>query len=156
MTTRAPELPQVRIWKARPELGALPSYETAGAAGMDVVAALSAPVTLQPGERQAIPTGLVLGLPRGTEAQLRPRSGLALRHGVTLLNAPGTIDEDYRGEVHALLINLGQVPYTVQPGDRVAQLVFATLTRFTVIEVPCKDELGATARGESGFGSTGR
>lgn len=156
MSVRDPESLQVRIWRVRTELAVLPSYGSAGAAGMDVVAALTEPVTLQPGERHAVPTGIVLGLPAGTEAQVRPRSGLALRHGVTLLNAPGTIDEDYRGEVHAILINLGQTPYTIQPGDRVAQLVFATVTRFTVLEVTSKDELGETTRGAGGFGSTGR
>jgi dUTP pyrophosphatase len=131
----------------------LPTYATAGAAGMDLHASLQAPRTLQPGERAAIPTGIALALPAGYEGQVRPRSGLSSKHGVTVVNAPGTVDEDYRGEVHVLLVNLGQEPYTVQPKDRIAQLVVAPVTRVRVLQV---SELGATARGGGGFGSTGR
>ena len=146
----------LKVWRVRPTLARLPQYESKGAAGMDLTAALSEPVTLQVGERRAIPTGIAIGLPSGTEAQLRPRSGLALRHGITLLNSPGTVDEDYRGEVQALLINLGQQPYTVQPGDRIAQMVIAQVTRLVIEEVENEAELGETDRGSGGFGSTGR
>jgi dUTP pyrophosphatase len=131
----------------------MPTYATAGAAGLDLHAALEAPRTLQPGERAAIPTGIALALPSGFEGQVRARSGLASRHGIGVVNAPGTIDEDYRGEVHVLLVNLGQEAYTVQQGDRVAQLVVAPVTRVEPVTVA---ELGATARGVGGFGSTGR
>ena len=130
----------------------LPRYMTAGAAGMDVVAAIADPVTLPPGGRAAIPTGLALAVPRGFEVQVRPRSGLALRHGVTVLNAPGTIDSDYRGEVKVLLVNLGQKPFVVERGSRVAQLVIASVTQAEVVEVASLDD---TARGDGGFGSTG-
>lgn len=132
----------------------LPAYRSAEAAGLDLLAALpgSAPVTLAPGERALIPTGLALALPPGTEAQVRPRSGLAARAGITVLNAPGTIDADYRGEVQVLLINLGTAPFTVTRGMRIAQLVVAPVIRARLCEstaLPC------TARGAGGFGSTG-
>jgi dUTP pyrophosphatase len=130
----------------------LPAYETAGAAGLDLRAAVAAPVTLQPGERALLPTGLRLGLPEGYEGQVRPRSGLALRHGLTLLNTPGTIDADYRGDLQILVINLGQEPYTIQRGDRIAQLLIAPVTR---AELQVVAELSLTERGEGGFGSTG-
>ena len=133
-----------------------PTYATDGAAGLDLRACLDAPFLLSPGERAAIPTGLAIALPPGHEAQVRPRSGLAKRHGVTVLNAPGTIDEDYRGEVAVLLVNLGSEPYTVEHGDRVAQLVVAPVSRVTIESVDSADALGATDRGEGGFGSTGR
>ena len=110
----------------------MPSYATAGAAGLDLSAALDAPLTLAPGARAAVPTGLSIALPAGHEGQVRPRSGLASRHGVTVVNAPGTIDEDYRGEVRVLLVNLGSEPYVIQPGDRIAQLVVAPVTRVDV------------------------
>jgi dUTP pyrophosphatase len=122
------------------------------AAGLDVAAALDAPVTLQPGERALVPAGFAMALPPGFEAQTRPRSGLAVRHGITVLNAPGTIDADYRGEVKIVLINLGQEPFEVQPGMRVAQLVVAPVTR---CELTVVTELEDTARGQGGFGSTG-
>jgi dUTP pyrophosphatase len=132
----------------------LPHYATADAAGADLHAALaeSAPVTLAPGARAAIPTGLAFAIPAGFEGQVRPRSGLARRHGVTVANAPGTIDADYRGEVEVLLINLGEAPFTVSRGDRIAQLVIAPVTRAAFESVEHHEE---TARGTGGFGSTG-
>lgn len=128
----------------------LPAYARPGDAGMDVCACEGA--TLRPGERLLIRTGLVMELPRGTEAQMRPRSGLALKHGITLLNTPGTIDEGYRGEVGVILINLGHEPFDVQPGMRIAQMVIAPVLRADVAEVP---DVTQTARGNGGFGSTG-
>jgi dUTP pyrophosphatase len=130
----------------------LPAYLSAGAAGADVCAAVDAPVVLAPGERALIPAGFALEIPAGYEVQLRPRSGLALRAGVTLLNAPGTIDSDYRGPVGVLLINLGSAPFTVQRGDRIAQLVVAPAVR---AEFAACDAVAATVRGAGGFGSTG-
>jgi dUTP pyrophosphatase len=131
----------------------LPAYETAGAAGLDLRAALpEGPLRLEPGERLLVPTGLVLELPVGTEGQVRPRSGLALRHGVTLLNTPGTIDADYRGELKVILINHGQRAFTVEHGDRIAQLVVAAVLQAEIVEVA---ELSETTRGAGGFGSTG-
>lgn len=130
----------------------LPAYATAGAAGLDVVAAVTAPVILAPGQREIVPTGLAIALPAGYEAQARPRSGLALKHGVTLVNSPGTIDEDYRGEVKMILINHGAEPFTISRGDRIAQIVIAPVTRAVLIEV---DDLPDTVRGAGGFGSTG-
>lgn len=132
----------------------LPSYASAGAAGLDLQAALSEPVELAPGARALIPTGIRIGLPEGFEAQVRPRSGLALRHGVTVLNAPGTIDADYRGEVAVVLVNLGAEPFVVERGARIAQLVVAPVTRIGWAEAA--DGLSETGRGDGGFGSTGR
>lgn len=132
---------------------ALPAYATDGAAGMDVVAALDLPVTLAPGTRMAVPTGLCLAIPHGFEVQVRPRSGLALKHGLTVANAPGTIDSDYRGEVMVLLVNLGDAPVLIERGQRIAQLVVAPVTRGVLVKV---DTLNDTARGAGGFGSTGR
>lgn len=129
----------------------LPRYATAGAAGADVVAA--ADVELAPGARAAVPTGLVVAVPSGYELQVRPRSGLALKHGVTLANAPGTIDSDYRGEVMVLLVNLGQSPYAVQRGERIAQLVLAPVAW---AQFAAALELPSSGRGSGGFGSTGR
>ncbi len=131
----------------------LPRHMSAGASGCDLVAAVTEPVTLAPGERRLIPTGLRLALPPGYEGQVRPRSGLALRHGVTCLNSPGTIDADYRGEVAVILINLGQEPFSVQRGDRIAQLVVTPVEQVEWEEV---GELDATERGAGGFGHTGR
>jgi dUTP pyrophosphatase len=133
----------------------LPAYETADAAGMDLRAAVpeQAPVALAPGERAMIPTGLTLALPSGYEAQVRPRSGLAAKHGVTCLNSPGTIDADYRGEVKVILINLGQQPFVIKRGERIAQMVIAPVTRAALEKVDVLDE---TKRGAGGFGSTGR
>lgn len=132
----------------------LPTYHSELAAGLDVVAGVSedAPVELAPGGRALIPTGFALDLPPGFEAQLRPRSGLALRSGVTVLNSPGTIDSDYRGEVKVLLVNLGSGPFVVRRGERIAQLVVARVEHVRVEPVL---ELGATLRGQGGFGSTG-
>ncbi len=138
----------------------LPSYATRGAAGMDLRAAIDAAVTLQPGERALVSTGIRLTLPDGYEGQVRPRSGLAWRHGLTLLNAPGTIDSDYTGTIKVLVINLGQEPVCIRRGERIAQLVIAPVMRvvwaeadvLTVAEV----EHGEAERGESGFGSTGK
>lgn len=130
----------------------LPSYETDGAAGMDVCAALDADHLLHPGERTLIPTGLAVAIPNGYEIQVRPRSGLAVRHGVTILNAPGTIDSDYRGEVKIALINLGQDPYLIKRGDRIAQLVVAPVAAATL---RLQLQLEPTRRGDGGFGHTG-
>ena len=131
-----------------------PDYASADAAGMDLAAAVAddAPLMLAPGERAAIPTGLVLAIPQGYEGQVRPRSGLALKNAVTVLNAPGTIDADYRGEVKVILVNLGQEPFQITRGMRIAQLVFAPVVRAAMQQVSSLDE---TARGEGGFGSTG-
>ena len=131
---------------------ALPCYETPLSAGMDLRANLDQPVTLQPMERRLIPTGLRIALPPGYEAQVRPRSGLALKHGVTVLNTPGTIDADYRGEVGIILINLSTVPFVINDGERVAQMVIARHEQPTLVEVGVLDE---TERGEGGFGHTG-
>ncbi len=131
----------------------LPCYETVGAAGMDLRAVLDAPLILEPMERKLIPTGLFIELPVGYEAQIRPRSGLAYKHGVTVLNSPGTIDADYRGEVKVLLVNLSAQSFTVNHGERIAQMVVAAHARSLWIEV---SELGDTQRGEGGFGSTGK
>jgi dUTP pyrophosphatase len=128
----------------------LPAYATDGAAGMDVLAAEE--VTLAPGGRHAVATGLAVAIPHGYEIQVRPRSGLALKHGITVPNTPGTIDSDYRGELKVILINHGAAPFEVRRGDRIAQLVLAPVTRATWLKV---DELDDTARGEGGFGSTG-
>ena len=132
-----------------------PAYASAGAAGLDLSAALSEPLTLQPGERAAVPTGWALALPAGHEGQVRPRSGLAWKRGLTVVNAPGTIDEDYRGELAVLLVNLSGEPQVIAPGDRIAQLVVAPVTHVSVVEVASADALGDTARGAGGFGSTG-
>jgi dUTP pyrophosphatase len=132
----------------------LPAYQTALAAGMDLMAAVpeDAPLTILPGARALVPTGVVIALPEGTEAQVRPRSGLAARNGVTVLNAPGTIDADYRGEVQVLLVNLGGEPVRVTRGMRIAQLIIAQVARVHLFEVASIDE---TTRGAGGFGSTG-
>ena len=130
----------------------LPAYETQSAAGMDIRAALEAPIVLNSGERTLIPTGLQMALPNGYEAQIRPRSGLAIKNGITMLNSPGTIDADYRGEVKVIAINHGQEAFTVNHGDRIAQMVIAPVVQLKVQEVSDLDE---TDRGEGGFGSTG-
>ena len=136
----------------------LPAYATAHAAGMDLRAAIpeGALWTLAPGQRLLIPTGLTMAIPEGFEGQVRPRSGLALRHGITVLNAPGTIDADYRGEVAVLLINHGQEPFEFRRGDRIAQLLFAPVTQVHWETVEDLDALGATQRGAGGYGSTGK
>ena len=133
----------------------LPDYHSSGAAGIDLTAAVQEghPLTLKPGDRALVPTGLVLQIPEGFEAQVRPRSGIALRHGVTVLNSPGTIDADYRGEVMVLLINHGDEPVNIARGERIAQLVFAPVTQATLVAVKSVSD---TTRGGGGFGSTGR
>jgi dUTP pyrophosphatase len=133
---------------------ALPSYETAGAAGMDLRAAVpeDRPLILPPGKRALVPTGLIMEIPGGFEGQIRPRSGLALKHGITCLNTPGTVDSDYRGEVKVLLVNLGNDDFEITRGMRIAQIVFAEVTQLSVEE---RSLSGATGRGSGGFGSTG-
>ena len=134
---------------------ALPAYQSDHAAGLDLLAAIreDAPLTLMPSHRVLVPTGLILAVPPGYEAQVRPRSGLALKHGVTVLNAPGTIDADYRGEVGVLLVNHGEAPFTINRGERIAQLVIAPVTRANLVVAA---SLSSTGRGSGGFGSTGR
>ena len=148
-----PTVPIVRLPHA--EGLPLPAYETAQAAGMDLRAALprDEPLTLRPGARHPVPTGLAFALPPGFEGQVRPRSGLAAKHGVTCLNTPGTIDADYRGEVRVILINLGEEDFVIRRGDRIAQLIVAPVVQAVWTEVTSLDE---TARGAGGFGSTGR
>ena len=147
------DTPEVRIRRLEHGHGLeLPRYASAGAAGADLCAAVDASLTLAPGERAAVPTGFVVELPPGWEGQVRPRSGLALRHGLTVANAPGTIDSDYRGELKVLLVNHGDAPVEIARGDRVAQLVVAPVAHAVFREA---DELGATDRGAGGFGSTG-
>ena len=131
----------------------LPSYATEGSAGMDLTAAISEPVEFKPLERRLIPTGIIIELPKGYEAQIRPRSGLSIKHGMTLVNCVGTIDEDYRGEVCVPMINLSGEPYAVQPGDRIAQMIVAPVQKVEVIVVK---ETSLTERAAGGFGSTGR
>ena len=130
----------------------VPSYATNGSAGMDLQAFLEAPITLQPMERALVPTGLYLELPRGFEAQIRPRSGLAIKRGLTMLNSPGTIDSDYRGEIKCIVVNLSGQPQLIEPGERIAQMVIARYEQISWDEVA---ELGASERGAGGFGSTG-
>ncbi len=132
----------------------LPAYATPDSAGLDLLAAVNAPIEIAPGERRLVPTGLKIALPAGYEAQVRPRSGLALKHGITLLNSPGTIDADYRGEVGVILVNLGQERFTIARGERIAQMVVAPVSRLVWREQ--REDLTATQRGEGGFGSTGR
>ena len=150
-----PSLTRIAVQRLENSEGlALPAYESAQAAGMDIAAAIpeAAPQTLAPGERALIPTGFAIALPHGFEAQVRPRSGLAFKHGVSVLNAPGTIDADYRGEVKVLLINHGDEPFTVTRGMRIAQMVIQPVSQAVLVEV---DELEASERGSGGFGSTG-
>jgi dUTP pyrophosphatase len=131
---------------------ALPSYETDGASGLDLRAAVDGELTLHPGEIRLVPTGLAISLPPGYEAQIRPRSGLALKHGVGMVNTPGTIDSDYRGEIGLVLINWGKSPFVIKRGDRIAQMVVTRVSRAQVLEV---DRLETTERGEGGFGHSG-
>jgi dUTP pyrophosphatase len=131
----------------------LPDYQTAGSVGLDLRAAIEAPLTLQSGERELVPTGIALGIPAGYEGQVRPRSGLSLREGLTVLNSPGTIDSDFRGGIGVVLINLGKRAVTIKPLDRIAQLVVVPVARAELVLV---DELDTTARGSGGYGSTGR
>lgn len=133
--------------------GNIPAYETTGSAGMDIKATLDEPVTLNPGERKLIPTGLFIELPQGYEAQIRARSGLAIKHGITLINAIGTIDSDYRGEIKVPLVNLGDTAFEIKDGERIAQMVIAKYEQITWKTV---DELSETERGAGGFGHTGK
>lgn len=130
----------------------LPSYATALSAGMDVRADIKENVVIRPLERMMVPTGLFISIPEGYECQVRPRSGLAAKHGITVLNSPGTVDADYRGEIKVILVNLSSEPFTIEPGERIAQLVFASHAKASLEDVDTLDE---TARGEGGFGSTG-
>lgn len=143
----------IKIRITRQTANPLPAYETADSAGMDLRAHLGEPAILAPGERALIPSGLRVEIPPGHEGQVRPRSGLALKRGLTVLNAPGTIDADYRGDVGVILINLSPEDQRIDPGDRIAQLVFAPVTRAELVEV---EELEESARGTGGFGSTGK
>lgn len=145
---------RLRVYKMRAD-AVLPRYETSGAAGMDLAACLTTSITLEPGGTSKVPTGLRIALPSGHEAQIRPRSGLAARHGVTVLNAPGTIDEDYRGELQVLLVNHGPEAFTIGHGDRIAQLVVAPVVQVEIEPVNDEAALGGTERGSGGFGSTG-
>ena len=144
----------LRVYPMRGD-AVIPRYETKGAAGLDLAACIDAPITLEPGGSARVGTGLRLALPPGHEAQVRPRSGLAARHGVSVLNAPGTIDEDYRGEVQVLLVNHGAEPFTIESGVRIAQLVVAPVRQVEIETVNDDAELGGTERGDGGFGSTG-
>lgn len=139
--------------KRLPHCKDLPRYATPGSAGMDLTAAIDQPLTLEPGKRAGIPTGITLEIPEGYEGQVRPRSGLAAKAGISLTNCVGTIDSDYRGEVIVLAINHGETAYTFQPGERIAQLLLMPVPRVEIIEV---DETSSSERGEGGFGSTGR
>ena len=147
-------MPTVRVRRMRARAEP-PQYQSRGAAGLDLAACLESPVEIEPGGRTRVPTGIQIALPSGYEGQVRPRSGLAAKAGVTVLNAPGTIDEDYRGEVQVLLINHGQETFTVRHGDRIAQLVVAPVSRVRVELVNEDAALEKTERGEGGFGSTG-
>jgi dUTP pyrophosphatase len=143
----------VKVKRLRGSLLPLPAYHSGGAAGMDLLADVKQAITVWPLERCAVPTGIALEIPAGFEGQVRPRSGRAMREGLTLLNAPGTIDSDYRGEIQVILVNLGRDSVTIEPGDRVAQLVIAPVVRAILVEV---EKLTDTHRGGGGFGHTGR
>ncbi len=145
----------LRVYRMRAD-AVVPRYKTSGAAGMDLAACLATPLTIPPGGVARVPTGLQIALPAGHEGQVRPRSGLAARHAVTVLNAPGTIDEDYRGEVQVLLINHGSEAFTIESGDRIAQLIVTPVTQAEIEVVEDEAALGDTERGDGGFGSTGR
>ncbi len=144
---------KIRVKRVDGFSGKLPQYETAGSAGVDLTAHLDAGVTIPPMERALIPTGIAVEIPGGYEGQVRPRSGLALKHGVTMVNTPGTIDSDYRGEIRVIMVNLGDSPFEVNPGDRIAQLVVSPVVRLAWDEV---EMLTDTDRGEGGFGSSGK
>jgi dUTP diphosphatase len=146
-------MPKVKVKIVNLSPHALPAYATEGSAGMDIRAHLSEPVVLRPMERKLIPTGLFLELPGGYEAQVRPRSGLAINQGITCLNSPGTVDSDYRGEIKVILINLSGEEQTIRPGDRIAQMVISPVQQIEWQEV---DEVAATARNAGGFGHTGK
>lgn len=144
-------IPIRRVRTSDPPLP-LPAYQTPGSAGVDLLADVDSPVIVQPGARVLIPTGLAFAIPEGYEAQVRPRSGLALKHGLTIANAPGTIDSDFRGEVQVILIHLGTDPYSIERGARIAQMIFAPVQRVTFEET---SKLEPTSRGDGGFGHTG-
>lgn len=153
---RAPARVRVRIVRLEHAAGLpLPAYQSKGAAGLDLLAAIDTqhPLTLAPGARALVPTGLILELPRGYEAQVRPRSGLALNYGISVLNSPGTIDSDYRGEVGVVLANLGHAPFEIRRGERIAQLVLAPVAQAQLVEASA---VSGTSRGDGGFGSTGK
>ncbi len=133
----------------------IPKYMSKGASGIDLYASLGQPVTLVPGEYSCVPSGIIISLPEGLEAQIRPRSGLAAKHGITVLNTPGTIDSDYRGEIKVILINHGKKLFIVENGMRIAQMVISKIERAQIIEVSVKSELDATGRADGGFGHTG-
>lgn len=144
----------IRVKRLRPDTAnPLPEYMTAHAAGMDLYADLDNDLVLNPGERDLVPTGIAIELPAGYEAQIRPRSGLAIKHGITLVNSPGTIDPDYRGEIGVIMINHGDKPFVVRRGERIAQIVFASFARGELVEV---GDLNESPRGKGGFGHTGR
>jgi len=148
-------MPAVKLKVKRlPHAHDLPRYATSGSAGLDLTAGIASPVTLEPGQRTGIPTGIIIEIPEGYEGQVRPRSGLAARAGITLTNCVGTIDSDYRGEVIVLVINLGQAAYTFEPGERIAQLVVAPVPPVEIVEV--EENTANHERGTGGFGSTGR
>jgi dUTP pyrophosphatase len=144
--------PKVQFKKLRPD-AVVPKYMTAGAAGLDLTAAIDAPIELAPGDRRLIDIGLAVAIPPGYEGSVRPRSGLALKHGITLVNAPGTVDSDYRGSLAVIVINHGREPFVIKSGERIAQMVIAPVAQAEVVEVT---ELTDTERGAGGFGSTGR
>ncbi len=146
-------MPKIKVKIINQSPNPLPEYATEGSAGMDIRANLENPVTLEPLQRFLVPTGLFMELPLGYEAQVRPRSGLAIQHGITCLNSPGTIDADYRGEVKVILINLSDQPHTVQPGDRIAQMVVQKVQR---VKWKTVKKITATQRGDGGFGHTGK
>ena len=152
MTSASGEV-RVLVVRLRRPARPLPRYQTEQVAGLDLEAAIESDLTLDPGRRALVPTGLAIALPAGYEGQVRPRSGLALKHGVTVLNAPGTIDADSRGEIGVVLINLGESQFVVRDGDRIAQLVVAPVSRVALLAV---DALESSARGDGGYGSTGR
>lgn len=143
---------QIKVNIINSSTNPLPAYETGGSAGMDLRAALPEPVVLQPLQRAMIPTGIRIALPEGYECQIRPRSGLAAKHGITVLNTPGTIDADYRGEIKVILVNLSDEPFTINPGERICQMVISQYTRAEWVEVDLLDD---TERGSGGFGHTG-
>ncbi|MEM6962056.1 MAG: dUTP diphosphatase [Myxococcota bacterium] len=146
---------EVGIHLVRPQIVGVPEYQTSGASGLDLQAAIDAPQSVAPGKRVRIPTGIAVAIPQGYEGQVRPRSGLAFRHGVTVLNAPGTIDSDYTGEIEVLLVHLGSELVQLEPGQRIAQLIFAPVVQVSLNLVRASSELGITSRGAQGFGSTG-
>lgn len=146
-------MPKVKVRIINQSTNPLPDYATAGSAGVDLRANLDAPVTLQPFQRQLVPTGIFIELPNNYEAQVRPRSGLAIKHGLTCLNSPGTVDADYRGELKVILINLSQEPHTILHGDRIAQMVVSKVEKLKWKQVK---KISGTTRGEGGFGHTGK